>query len=372
MIWTKKTVTKAINNLFKEFDMTVIREDSDSEDSDSEGSDSEGSDSEGSDSEGSDSEGSDNEGSYNKGSYNKGSYNKGSYSEGSYNKGSYSETFYFEEDEKFIDETVKASGITQIKFKIFFRDFKPDYIDIEYFKSFHNGKQIISGTRLLNKFKTLGKILNVKYIKLYDGSRKQFNKCIKSFNLSVLEILTGNPAQSWYNSKGFVSDHHTENVEHNETQRNKLFKDVIDEIKAKMKLKKENKDELLNKHVTTLYSLIYSKRISTKRYPDCRELTLYQVFRRLKNKYLLKSFKRELTTEQCESIKFIIIRLERYIIKYKKELKYTISSQEDELTSLKNGEIIPVGKRQLTSQQLTRKYHNKQQSKTQKNTRFQE
>ena len=320
MIWTKETVTEAINKLFNEFDMTVIREDSDSEDSDSEDFDSDDSDSDDSN----------------------------------------RQVFYFKEDEKFI---VKTSGIKQIKFKIFFRDFKPDYIDIEYFKSFHNGKQIISGTRLLNKFKTLGKILNVKYIKLHDYSKKRFNKCKDPFNLSVLEILTRTPSQSWYNSKGFVSDHHTENVEHNETQRNRLFKDIITKIKEKMTRKMKKSDAMLQVFVLDECVTSLCPLLSSKRYPDCRELTLYQVFRKLKNEYLLKDLQYyKLSTEECQSIHFIITQLERYIIKYKKHLKYTIPSQEYKLTSLKKSQTMSLRKTQTTSQKLS-----KQHSKTKKN-----
>ena len=313
IIWTKKTVTKAINDLFREFDMTVISEDSDSE----------------------------------------GSYSEGSDSEGSYNKSSYSETFYFEEDEKFID---KFSNIKLISFKIFFRDSKPDNITIDYFKSFHNGKQIISGTRLLNKFKTLGKILDVQYIGLFDVSHKQINNC--KFDLSKLEILTGTTAQSWYNSKGFVSDNYTKIVEHNTRQRNRLFKNIIEEIKQKMKLKEANEVELLDNYVTTLCSLV-----SSKHYPDCLELTLYQVFRILKNKYLLKDLQYyKLSTEECQSINFIITQLEKYIIKYEKKLKYTIPSQEYKLTSLKKSQTISLRKTRTISQKQSN-----QHSKTKKN-----
>ena len=310
-LWTKKTVIEAINDLFKEFDMTVISENSDSENSDSENSNS---------------------------------------------KGSYIETFYFEEDEKFID---KFSNIKLISFKIFFRNSKPDYIVIDYFKSFHNGKQIISGTRLINKFKKLGEILYCNYIVLFDVSHKRFNNC--KFDLSKLEILTGSTAQSWYNSKGFVSDNYTKIVEHNTRQRNRLFKDIIEEMEEKMKVKEAKELELLDNNVKILCSLIYSKH-----YPDCRELTLYQVFKKLKNKYLFKDLQYyELTTEECQSIEFIISKLEKYIIKYEKKLKYTIPSQKTKLTSLKNSKVISLRKTRTTSQKRS-----KQHSRTKKNKHY--
>ena len=204
-VWTQETVTKSINDLFNEFDMTVISG----------------------------------------GEFDMTVINDK-------NIGKSILRYFFREEKKFIDEN---EDIEEIEFNIYFQDSKPDYIYINYFKSFHNGKQIISGTKLLNKFKKLGKILGVKSIELYDTSHKQFNICNRSFDLSILEILTEKTAQSWYNKNDFVSDNHMENVEHNEKQRNRLFKNIIEEMKQKMKSKDA---KLLDNYVTTLCSLVSS------------------------------------------------------------------------------------------------------------------
>ena len=212
--------------------------------------------------------------------------------------------FYFRQNDEDLDEDQDSEDLD---FDIIFNRSVPDYIEIIYLKSFNNGKETISGTKILNKFKLLGKKLKVKYIELYDDSSKLFNKC--DVDLGVLEILTGDVAQSWYNKRGFVSSHHTNDVEYNTILRNRLFiGDIVEEIKVKIQ---SNID--LDEYLELLSEGIR----------NFEELTLHEVFIRLKTKYLLKGLQK-IDEEKCHAINTIMMYIKEYLIQYDKTLKYIV------------------------------------------------
>jgi hypothetical protein len=175
----------------------------------------------------------------------------------------------------------------------------------------------MTGTETLRKIIEVGKKIMFNSITLGDQSKIRSNTCEDEFDLPIIDILTRDHAESWYNREGFKSTTHEDDMKHNKKQKKLQLVDVLIENVGL-------KDEIFEKFKEDIEDI--------ENIENIEDVTLGDFFKKIKTEYLKKEDFTELTTEQCETLNKLIQYLkEKKIIRYTRTLIYKLPQYESEI-----------------------------------------